>query len=109
MVRLVLAVIATTVFGLLAVAEQLTTIRAGYDLDKERRALDGLREERRQLEVVVGRLSTPEALQSRAAAFRFDIAIPDRPRVVRVRPRAVPDHAYAQYDRPTTRTADRGR
>lgn len=109
MFRLVLAVIATTVFGLLAVAEQLTTIRAGYEIDKERRALDGLREERRQIELVVGRLSTPEALQSRAAAYRFDLAIPDRPRVVRVRPRAVADHAYAQFDQPAAHTAARGR
>ncbi|MEK7867678.1 MAG: hypothetical protein AAB434_13435 [Planctomycetota bacterium] len=109
MFRLVLAVIATTVFGLLAVAEQLTTIRAGYQIDKERRALDGLREERRQLELVVGRLSTPEALQSRAAAFRFDLAIPDRPRVVRVRPRTLAEHDYARFDPSTSRTAARNR
>lgn len=109
MIRLVLAVVATTVFGLLAVAEQLAAIRSGYEIDKARRALEALRDERRQLELVVGRLSTPEALQSRAAAFRLDLAIPDRPRVVRVRPRSLARHVIVQTNRPATRTAARDR
>ncbi len=109
MVRLVIALVVTTVLGLLAVAEQLTTIRAGYEIDRLRHDLVSQGEKRRELELVVGRLSTPEALQSRSASLRLDLAIPDRPRVVRVRPAVGDGRAYAEAPGEERHTAERRR
>lgn len=81
-IALVLLAIGLTVIGIIRVQREHEVLRLGFQLSKQSEHVRKLRETRRQLELELGTLSSPERIARLAGQLGMAPVAPDRIRVV---------------------------
>ncbi len=97
-IALVLFAVGLTAIGVIRVQRQQEVLRLGFQLSKQSEHVRKLRETRRQLELELGTLSSPERIARLAGQLGMAPVAPDRIRLVgpkRVDPTAPPVGAAA--------------